>query len=142
MEQEKLQEWKEILQREIKDLRAQLAPLETELKVREEKLAAIDRLLNLETHPIEAISGTGNSSASIGSNNKKLSDVAYEVLKSATAPMYYKDLCQAIAQTGFQIGGKDPATNLIAHISKDPRFERVRRGTYALTEWAGKRKRR
>ena len=133
MEQEKLREWKDALLQEIKDLQAQLAPVEMELKVKQEKLAAIDRLLDLETHPIEVISAAHNSL--VASNTKKVADVAYQVLKSVGAPMYYRQLNEAITQAGFEVRGKDPATNLIAHISGDPRFQRVKRGTYALKEW-------
>ena len=75
-------------------------------------------------------------------SNRKTSDIAYEVLKNTGIPMYYKDLYEAILQTGFEIRGKDPATNLIAHISPDPRFKRVKRGTYALKEWKSGRKRK
>ena len=135
MDQQKLQEWKEILVREIERLQAQLTPIETELKVRYEKLAAIDRLLNLETHPLETISTAQNSSDAVTKNKKRVADTAYNVLKDAGVPMYYKDLCSAIIQAGFQIPGQDPATNLIAHISIDPRFKRVKRGTYALKGW-------
>ncbi|MBC8275213.1 MAG: hypothetical protein H8E40_09635 [Chloroflexi bacterium] len=141
MDQEKLQEWKQILVREIEGLQAQLAPIETELKVKYEKLAAIDRLLNLEMHPIETISTPTNSSTAVTKNRKKIADIAYDLLKDAGIPMYYKDLCAAITQAGFEIRGQDPATNLIAHISIDPRFKRVKRGTYALKGWkmTGKR---
>lgn len=135
MERERLQEWKEALLKEIKELQSKLAPLEIELRVKEEKLSAIDRLLRLETHPVEAISSAENRSARAGSNTKKLSDVAYEVLRSAGIPLYYRELYEKISQTGFEIHGKDPATNLIAHIGDDPRFLRVKRGTYALKEW-------
>lgn len=141
MDQQKLQEWKQILVREIEGLQAQLAPIETELRVKNEKLAAIDRLLNLETHPVETISIPLNSSNILTKNKKKTADVAYDVLKDAGIPMYYKDLCAAITQTGFEIRGQDPAANLIAHISIDPRFKRVKRGTYALKGWKMTRKR-
>ena len=140
MNQEKLQEWKQNLLREIKDLETQLSPLETEIRVRQEKLAAIDRLLNLEIHPIETISISKNNLNTAMADNRKTSDIAYEVLKNTGIPMYYKDLYEAILQTGFEIRGKDPATNLIAHISIDPRFKRVKRGTYALKEWKVSRK--
>jgi len=135
MEREKLQEWKELLLGEIRNLQTQVAPLETDLRIRQEKLAAIERLLSLEIHPLEAIYVSKDSSGSARMNSKKVADVAYEVLKNASIPLYYKQLYEAITQTGFEIHGKDPATNLIAHIGNDPRFERVKRGTYALKEW-------
>ena len=140
MERERLQEWKEALLKEVKELRAKLAPLELELKVKEEKLAAIDRLLRLETHPIEAISSSENRPVRTAPNAKKMGDVAYEVLRKVGTPLYYRELCEKISQTGFEIHGKDPATNLIAHIGNDPRFKRVKRGTYALTEWKIKKR--
>ena len=147
MERERLQEWKEAMLREIKELQAKVAPLEMELKVKEEKLAALDRLLQLEMHPDEVVSSLEDRPVRVASNTKKVADVAYEVLKKAGTPMYYRQLFETISQTGFEIHGKDPATNLIAHIGNDPRFERVKRGTYALKEWKirkriGKPKRR
>lgn len=142
MNKEKLQEWKELLLEEIRSLQTQMAPLETELRIRQEKLAAIERLLALEMRPLEAISVSKDRSSSVRMNTKRVADVAYEVLKDAGIPMYYKQLYEAIVQRGFEIHGKDPATNLIAHIGNDPRFERVKRGTYALKEWKGKRKRK
>jgi len=142
MEQEKLQEWKQILLKEIEDLKAQLTPLEKEIRVRQEKLAAIDRLLDLEIKPVEAISTSKNNLNTAVGSKRKTSDIAYEVLKKTGIPMYYKDLCEAILRTGFEIRGEDPAANLIAHISIDPRFKRVKRGTYALKGWRVGRKRR
>jgi hypothetical protein len=140
MEREKLQEWKELLLEEIRRLQTQVAPLETELRIRQEKLTAIERLLDLETHPLEAISASKDSSSSGRMNSKRVADVAYEALKGGGAPMYYKQLYEAIVETGFEIHGKDPPTNLIAHIGNDPRFERVKRGTYALKEWKTKKR--
>ncbi|HXZ95270.1 MAG TPA: winged helix-turn-helix domain-containing protein [Dehalococcoidia bacterium] len=147
MERERLQEWKEALLKEIKELQSKLAPLEIELRVKEEKLAALDRLLQLEIHPDGAVSSLEDRQVRAGSNTKKVADVAYEVLKKAGTPLYYRELYEKISQTGFDIHGKDPATNLIAHIGNDPRFKRVKRGTYALAEWkikkrVGKPKRR
>src|SRR3972149_8853425 len=139
MEREKLQEWKELLLREIKELQARLAPVEREVRVKQEKLAAIERLLDLEAHPFETIPAHTSTSHTVGVNTKKVADVAYEVLREGGRPMHYKDLHKAILQAGFEIRGKDPATNLIAHISGDPRFERVERGTYALKEWKTKK---
>jgi len=124
--------------KEIEDLESQLLPLEREIKLRREKLSSVERLLNLENSPLESLSTSGSSEEPV--NRKKLSDVAYAVLHEANTPMFYKDLCRAISMQGFIIPGQDPATNLIAHISKDPRFKRIRRGTYGLKGWKLKRR--
>lgn len=135
MNKENLQEWKQTLLQEIEDLKARLAPIETEIRVKREKLVAIDRLLNLETQPFEAIPALKNNSAALTTDKRKTADVAYEVLENTGIPMHYRDLYEAILKTGFQVRGEDPAANLIAHISIDPRFKRVKRGTYALKGW-------
>jgi hypothetical protein len=135
MNKENLQEWKQTLLQEIENLKARLAPIETEIRVKQEKLVAIDRLLNLETQPFEAIPALKNNSAARTTDKRKTADVAYEVLKNAGTPMHYRDLYEAILKTGFEVRGEDPAANLIAHISIDPRFKRVKRGTYALKGW-------
>ena len=49
--------------------------------------------------------------------------------------MHYRDLVPAIEDLGIFISGRDPALNLIAHIHKDERFMRPKRGFYGLTEW-------
>ena len=41
---------------------------------------------------------------------------------------------------GVAIGGKNPANTLLAHLSRDERFYRPSRGTYALREWNPKAK--
>jgi hypothetical protein len=140
MNKENLQEWKQTLLQEIEDLKARLAPIETEIRVKQEKLVAIDRLLNLETQPFEAIPALKNNSAARTTGKRKTADVAYEVLKNAGTPMHYRDLYEAILKTGFEVRGENPAANLIAHVSIDPRFKRVKRGTYALKGWRLARK--
>ena len=67
--------------------------------------------------------------------NGPIADCAYSILDETGQPTYYKDLAARMLEIGVSIPGKDPAANLLSHIGRDDRFQRVKRGTYALTEW-------
>ena len=82
MNKETLQEWKQTLLQEIEDLKARLAPIETEIRVKQEKLVAIDRLLNLETQPFEVIPALKNNSAARTTGKRKTADVAYVITQN------------------------------------------------------------
>lgn len=64
-----------------------------------------------------------------------ISDQAYAVLSSQSTPLHYRKLAELILQGGGHIPGRDPAANLLAHIGRDSRFVRSRRGVYGLAEW-------
>ncbi|MBI4299926.1 MAG: winged helix-turn-helix domain-containing protein [Chloroflexi bacterium] len=132
MEEAVLLSWKKLLLEEISELQRQLEPLAAELKRKREKVAAVERLLALEgIAPAGALAENGQASL----RRQRLADMAFETLRAAGRPMHYRELCAAVAAAGFNVPGKDPATNLIAHIGPDPRFLRVKRGTYSLVEW-------
>jgi hypothetical protein len=66
-----------------------------------------------------------------------LSDMAYHVLAKLdnAKPVHYRDLADLITAQGKLIPGREPAANLISHLSRDKRFVRTGRGMYALAEW-------
>jgi uncharacterized protein YigA (DUF484 family) len=66
----------------------------------------------------------------------RLAAAAYDVLMGAKQPMHYRELTRAMQDRGVVIGGRDPSNNVIASMSRDPRFYRPRRGTYFLRELA------
>jgi hypothetical protein len=66
---------------------------------------------------------------------RPLADEAYEFLSESAHEWHYQDLATALANRGVNIPGRDPAKNLVAHIHRDPRFVRPKRGTYGLIEW-------
>jgi hypothetical protein len=69
--------------------------------------------------------------------NKSYSDIAYEFLSenNSNEPQHYRDLYKIFVAKGIPVSGKDPAANLLTHISRDDRFVRVSPGTYGLKEW-------
>ena len=69
------------------------------------------------------------------SKGGSLADRAFAILKETDKPWYYRELAEKLRGIGVHISGNDRAANLLAHIGRDERFQRVKRGTYGLTEW-------
>jgi hypothetical protein len=69
----------------------------------------------------------------------RLADAAYLALLSIDQPAHYKQIAQAIKERRFNIPGKNPESNLLAHMSNDKkRFakaEEAGRGFWKLAEW-------
>lgn len=59
-------------------------------------------------------------------------DAVIDVLTEHGAPMHFREIYAAIAESGFRTGGADPASALLTRFFNDFRLRRVARGTYAL----------
>jgi hypothetical protein len=64
-----------------------------------------------------------------------ITEAAYAILEVRGEPMYYQDLAREVQRRDVLIGGQNPANTMLAHLSRDDRFYRPGRGTYALREW-------
>jgi hypothetical protein len=63
-------------------------------------------------------------------------ELAHSILKSYGQPMHYMELFSKLKENGVYIPGKNPAATLLAKMSRDSRFKRIKkRGTYALSSW-------
>jgi hypothetical protein len=120
---------------DIERLRADAAGIAAVLSTRENQLRNIDDLLAMEdgtaepkrVRPVPAASQTRST---------RFVDAACELLKRDGKPTHYRALAQNLADEGVYVPGQDPAANLLAHMSRDPRFGRAgRRGMYGLVEW-------
>jgi len=58
-----------------------------------------------------------------------------EILANRGEPMHIGELMAAVQERGVAIPGSGQQANLIAHISRDERIVRPRRGFYGLREW-------
>lgn len=58
-----------------------------------------------------------------------------EILAQRGEPMQIRELMATVQERGVVIPGSGQQANLIAHISRDDRIARPRRGYYALREW-------
>lgn len=120
---------------EIERLRAEAAAIANRIATKESQLHNLEDLLALEgdsgAPPPSRLEGSSASARS-----QRFIDAAYETLKSEGKPLHYRELAQRLADAGVYVPGKDPAANLIAHMSRDPRFGRsTNRGVYGIVEW-------
>ena len=121
--------WREELAGQVEQLKRRQAELLDEISNKEAQLRNINQLLEGEGYPID------ESRAADGRKEGSLADRAFAFLKETDKPWYYRELAERLKEVGVHIPGNDRAANLLAHISRDERFQRVKRGTYGLTEW-------
>jgi len=67
-----------------------------------------------------------------------LTNEIWKVLQAAGEPMHYKDVLVHLLAKGIHVPGGNPANNVGAHMSADPRFKNVGRGTWGLRSWQTK----
>jgi len=124
-----LVEWKERLEAELQDLRAQRNELSETIARKEAQARNLRELLDSEGYvKQDARDRTDRSNGSVA-------DAAYELVSKAGQPMHYRDLADRLIDAGVSIWGRDPHANLLSYVARDARFQRIGRGTYALAEW-------
>lgn len=69
------------------------------------------------------------------STKSALLSAVVEILAEQGAPMQIRELMAAVQRRGVAIPGSGQQANLIAHISRNDRIVRPRRGYYALRDW-------
>lgn len=117
------------LQEECKRIRQELDPIETWLV----------RMENREQSP-GAAGEPGEDTVVVQGSKElrgdRLRDEVVGLLREVYPDMlYYRVILSRLQERGYEIGGKDPGLNLIAHISKDKRIKRgEKRGIYGLDE--------
>ena len=98
-----------------------------------------DMLVSAMASP-DAESEQGRPSAGRGKGDN-IAAAVFNILKSREdlapddRPLHYRALVPEIEGLGIYVSGRDPGLNLIAHIHKDDRFTRPKRGYYGLAEW-------
>ena len=68
--------------------------------------------------------------------SSSISDISYNALQEHGKPIHYTELMKLI-QESVTIGGKDPRSNMTAHLSNDKRFKSLGNGVWTLNEWTG-----
>jgi hypothetical protein len=117
---------RELLER-ASELDEIITPAAKDLQEIRKKLAALDDLLRLEGERIDDVS---------------VRQIAYDTLVAIGKPTHYRELLGELGKRGYEVPGKDPATNLLAHLLNDPRFTKapeIGRGYYKLKEWDKKK---
>ena len=132
---------------EINRLKLENQNIEEEIKPKqqkvEENIKKIDHLtkylsIAIPEKKTESIVGLRRRRRPINFNNT-FEDVALKVLKNHGEPLHYVDLKKKMEnEENYIIGGKDPDTNMTAHLSNSDKIVRFDRGIYGLKEWKEK----
>jgi hypothetical protein len=134
----------------VSELRSRLKQLQGELERDSRKLqdltaavankkraiAAIEELMRLEGVD-EAEGGTVTQFPVVPAApaSSPIADAVHGYLEERGVPVHYTELTREVLLRGVAIGGKNPANTLLAHLSRDARFNRPGRGTYGLKSW-------
>jgi hypothetical protein len=114
--------------REVQVLQARVAE-------KKRALDAIQELIRIEGAQVPAEEAEVVQFPAPAAGGTPISETAYAILTERREPLHYQPLTRAVQDRGIAIGGKNPANTLLAHLSRDERFYRPSRGTYALREW-------
>lgn len=108
----------------------EIKQLLSEIEVLQKSADNIIELLNVEGVLID-------SNDLVGLIQESIADIAYDYFNSGNdkKPLHYQDIYNGILSSGKFLPGKNPAANLLTHMSRDKRFIRVSSGTYGLSEW-------
>jgi hypothetical protein len=112
---------------ELQKVLADLEPLMEKRHRLEERARALKTVMST----YQPGAAHGGPAAGGPPGDRHFTDVAYDILRQE-GELYYDDLLSRLSDAGVRVPGRNPGANLIAHMSRDKRFRRVRRGTYAV----------
>jgi HB1, ASXL, restriction endonuclease HTH domain len=121
----------------IKAVRESVSELTNELAIKEAQLQNIEELIRLESQPTDAL--RASASDGLAARAAPLMDAVAVLLRNTGRPMHYQAIAQRLVSDGLHIPGKNPPANLLTQITRDARFHKTARGTYALLRSTGKK---
>ena len=108
-----------------KEIEMDMAAFQKQLKVKVDTLNAVEEVLS--TFNDNIVSKTVSKE-----KKKTLVEMTYSLLKRK--PMHYQDLLKALQKAGYLTEGKNPEAHILSLLSRDSRFERVKRGVYGVNK--------
>lgn len=114
---------------ELQKVLAELEPLLQERRRLEQRAKALETVMSTYQGG-QPPSGRSLPTTDLASGGRHFLDVAHDILRRE-GELYYELLLQRLEESGSRVPGRNPGANLIAHMGRDPRFKRTRRGTYA-----------
>lgn len=113
---------------ELEEMRAGWRHLGDGIQLKEAQLRNLDELLALEQPPTNGDA----PDAPFVALGKGFLEAAADILVREGKGLHYQVLLAQLKELGVHVPGKDPAANLITHLSRDARFIRTGRGEYGL----------
>lgn len=124
------------LQRECEEIRRELHLIDAWLNTMESADRQEERDDQIANDSSAAFPCEASDIMDVEVRGDRLRDEVVKVLEeSYSQELYYREILSRLTRKGFQVGGKDPGLNLIAHLAKEPRVRRgEKRGIYCLNE--------
>lgn len=128
----------------IRGLRWRLDSIKNEITTLQNKIQELFKEVDSKQHQAQNIIMLLASEGSnvddpelVSLTNIAIAELTYDYLSSQgnKKSIHYNELTQNLMSKGVLIPGKNPAANLLSHISRDERFVRTGPGTYGLKEW-------
>jgi hypothetical protein len=141
LEIDKLREWQADLEAKAQQLRVEIADRTERLRLVEEQLSLLTRLLELSGIPRDSAKtiedGQIRTQVLAPKNGEgQFEDEVEKILKEHGKPMHISDIRSALIDADCEIPGRGDDANIIVRIRRYPdRFTRTARGTYALADW-------
>lgn len=132
-----LQEWLRAEEERIGRLEDQLGPLQAELRRSQERLALLRRLVAIAdgTGPAPEAPEPPTFAGLEGvPEDAPIGDVVAAILARAGQPLHIRDIRERFLAGGRKVPGRGTDSNLLVYVVRDPRFERVSKGTYVLVD--------
>jgi hypothetical protein len=117
------------------DIEARIGELDTKLRVAQEEVGLIERLLALRG-ALPVVPGVGPQgepgALSAGQRGHEVVDAVVEILGGVEHPLPISEIMRLLRES---IPGAGTQANLISHLTRDSRVIRPSRGVYALARW-------
>ena len=119
----------------ISDLKAAIRRLETEKRRIDEQLRSLVTALRYFENP-ERTAETPMEGRSVSQHRRTDNDLRNAIadILASEGPLHRREVYDRLVERGMHIGGRDPVSNVSAHMSSDQRFRNISRGMWELTE--------
>jgi len=142
-----LSAWREALQRQADELRAEIQAKHAQLTQIDERLELVRRLVELPEAglssspprpPVDPIEGNPTMEPSrftADGGYPELETGVIQILRQAGAPLHISEIRRQLLERRVAIPGRGDDANIIVRLSRTHRFTRTARGTYGLVDW-------
>lgn len=117
----------------IQDLKTAIGGIDDEIRSMDERKAELQRQRGALVTTLRFFGDDSEVARPTTAAGVSLNDAIFAVL-SAERPLHRRVIHDRVVETGVRVRGRDPVSNLAAHMSADPRFHSVGNGMWDLVD--------
>jgi hypothetical protein len=129
-----LSQIRERLARQLSEVDVQLAPLQAERARLSVQLELVERALSVNGTAVPPKRAADAASPVPPGPRETVPAVVAKILAEAGEPLHISEIRNRYIASGHTIPGRGIESNLLIYMGRDPRFVRVTKGTYALSD--------